>query len=63
MIDDDRVGRVKKRMKSLRNVGELHFQAVEDLHEIPIAVDQLSLMRVLYMNQSGGEKEGERDSD
>ena len=47
VVDDDGIGRMKQRMQSLRNVGEFHFQAVEDLHQIPIAVDQFSLMRVL----------------
>ena len=47
MVDDDRIGRMKKRMKSLRNVGEFHFHAIEDLHQISIAVDQFALMGVL----------------
>ena len=47
MIDDDRVGRMEKRMKPLRDVGKLHFHAVENLHQIPIAVDHFSLMRIL----------------
>jgi len=47
VVDDDRVGGMKKRMKSLRNIREFHFEAIEDLHQVPIAVDQLPLMRVL----------------
>ena len=57
VVNDDGIGRMKQRMQSLRNVGEFHFQAVEDLHQIPIAVDQLTLMRVL---QQGKGNDGEK---
>ena len=47
MVDDDRIGRMKQRVKSLRNVGELHFEAIEDLRQVAIAIDEFSFVRIL----------------
>lgn len=47
MIDDDRIRRMQERVKSLGNVGELHLEAVENLRQISIAVDEFSFVGIL----------------
>ena len=47
MVDDDGIGRMQERMKSLRNVGELHLEAIEDLRQISVAIDEFSFVGVL----------------
>ena len=47
MVDDNWIWRMKKRMKSLGNIGELHLEAVEDLRQISIAINEFSLVGIL----------------
>ena len=45
----DWVRRMEEWVEALRDLGELHPLRVEDLHEELVAVDELSLVRVLQL--------------